>query len=439
MDAERGPQRDDSGHDSSHGDTGHGDTGDGDTGQGTRAQRQLARDEPDGAHVASAVTRAGPAPATPGRPGAPRTPEEVKQAAAKLAPDLYRTVTQGTVTVDHLAQAQRIAQRYPELKAESRVLKQLGKDRYAEQTGDPIRTEYWCAKEYGGVVLTDSGRLLSVLNSSRRDLVVMELMVKQLAHDVERVFVKRSPRERVESVDLLYSVATRVMSAADIAADPGREPAALEDALAVMRTEWSLARRRAYLLIQRQARFEYFFGVILGLGFALGLFALVGALAADLWSNQLAVPAFLAATMAGSVGALISVLQRMSPEEEPRAGRMRRELVLDYTAPRWQKIIIGSARPLVGGVFAAVVYFALLGGLLTMQGPTTTTQDTPATFAFFALLGFVAGFSERFATDILERAGAAASPAGQKLPQDATDDGLDAGLDTASAPGSPSA
>jgi hypothetical protein len=39
-----------------------------------------------------------------------------------------------------------------------------------------------------------------------------------------------------------------------------------------------------------------------------------------------------------------------------------------------------------------------------MANPNSPDQ-TSATFAFFAVIGFASGFSERLATDILERAG----------------------------------
>lgn len=50
----------------------------------------------------------------------------------------------------------------------------------------------------------------------------------------------------------------------------------------------------------------------------------------------------------------------------------------------------------------AVAYFTLLTGSLA-TGATTSTG--PQSFAFFALAGFAAGLSERFATDMLERSG----------------------------------
>lgn len=351
--------------------------------------------------------------------------DPVHAAARQRAPDLYHVATHGPVSFQHIAQARRIRQLRPELRAESRLLERLLEERYLEAEHDGIRSEYWCQRAYGGCALTTKGRLHSVLNTFASELVVLEGSLRQLARDVDRVFADPgAANQRDEALETLYSVMARVMATADVLADTDAAPAAREEALVAVRAEWALARRRTSILIQRQARFEYLGGVALGLVLTLALFAGLGALAAVHWPNQIAAPAFLAATLAGSVGALVSVVQRMASGD----------LVLDYTAARWQKTLIGAARPLVGGIFAAVVQFALLGGLLTMQGSMSSAQNTPATFAFFALTGFAAGFSERFATDILERAGATLTSQEKKAGETTAPSAAPGPGETASAP-----
>jgi hypothetical protein len=358
-------------------------------------------------------------------PGEP--PDPVRASARQRVPDLYHVATHGPVSFQHIAQARRIRQLRPELRAESRLVERMLEERYLEAEEDGIRSEYWCQKAYGGCALTTKGRLHSVLNTFARELVVLEGSIRQLARDVDRVFDDPGcASQREEALETLYSVMARVMATADLFADTDTSPAAREEALVAVRAEWSLAQRRTAILIQRQARFEYLGGVALGLVLTLALFAGLGALAAVHWPNQIAAPAFLAATLAGSVGALVSVVQRMASGD----------LVLDYTAARRQKTLIGAARPLVGAIFAAVVQFALLGGLLTMQGSMSSAQNTPATFAFFALTGFAAGFSERFATDILERAGATLTSQDSKAKaSEAVNAPATAPGETASAPG----
>ena len=77
-------------------------------------------------------------------------------------------------------------------------------------------------------------------------------------------------------------------------------------------------------------------------------------------------------------------------------------LVLDFTAPKYQKIALGALRPIVGAIFAAVVCLAIIGGFLAVEA--RTGKDASISLAFFAVAGFAAGFSERLATDVLDRA-----------------------------------
>jgi hypothetical protein len=86
-------------------------------------------------------------------------------------------------------------------------------------------------------------------------------------------------------------------------------------------------------------------------------------------------------------------------------------LLIDFTAPKQQKIALGALRSIVGAVFGAVVYFAVIGGLLAVEA--RTGKDASITVAFFAVAGFAAGFSERFATDVLQRASSGVLPTTQ--------------------------
>ena len=94
--------------------------------------------------------------------------------------------------------------------------------------------------------------------------------------------------------------------------------------------------------------------------------------------------------LGGGMGALVSVLQRMSSGKlhlEPKAaGRML--------------MTFGAVRPLLGAVFGMLVFAAMEGGLI----PSVEIPDGSGhAAAFFGTLGFVAGFNERFAPDMLAR------------------------------------
>jgi hypothetical protein len=320
--------------------------------------------------------------------------------ARALVPDLAAVIDSGPVGFEHIVQARRVRQLHKKYGPQSRELEREVREKFVAQEGTALASQYYCTVAYGGCARAVDGRIFSVLNTYVADLVVLEGTIKQWARDAVKVFAASDKADQRQDIsETLYSVLTRVMATADVMAATDTTPEARHEAVQSIHAEWSLARKRTASLIQREARFEYFGGVLIGALITLGLFSILGAVAAEHWPNQISAPSLLAASLSGTVGAVVSVGQRMSTGD----------LVLDFTASRTQKILLGSLRPLVGGTFATVVQFALLGGLLTMQGPEDT-QNTPASFAFFALAGFAAGFSERLATDILERAGAMLVP-----------------------------
>lgn len=100
----------------------------------------------------------------------------------------------------------------------------------------------------------------------------------------------------------------------------------------------------------------------------------------SLWGPN--VEALLLCTGAGSVGALVSVLSRMSLGDE--------RFTIDFEVGRPLLRRLGLYKPFVGSVFSVATYFLLAGGLL----PTQTASGDP--MFFYGIIGFLAGFSERF-------------------------------------------
>jgi hypothetical protein len=100
-----------------------------------------------------------------------------------------------------------------------------------------------------------------------------------------------------------------------------------------------------------------------------------------------------AALIAGVFGAVVSVIQRIN------AGKFS----LEYDVGRPYAFFLGGLRPLIGGAFALAISSAFLGGLLQLP-----VADKPEGVLAYVVVGFVAGFSERWAQDTL----AAALPSG---------------------------
>jgi hypothetical protein len=157
--------------------------------------------------------------------------------------------------------------------------------------------------------------------------------------------------------------------------------------------EGELKRAERYIerSMQNQAQLEYFLGMLWSW---LALVALFGALAgvAGLQDRlTLMKEPLVLAAIAGGLGAVVSVMQRMT------SGRLR----LAAEGGRRTMHILGAIRPVLGAILGVVLVVFILGKLMPFDGKTATT----ATLPYFVGLAFVAGFSERFAQDMLSSAG----------------------------------
>jgi hypothetical protein len=134
---------------------------------------------------------------------------------------------------------------------------------------------------------------------------------------------------------------------------------------------------------QRYARLTYMIGMLLGV--------FVAAVAALLLVVLPMVPSRLGLVfIAGALGAIVSVLQRLT------SGRL---FVTVEDGPG-TLMLLGALRPLLGGLLGMALYaFVKAGIFVALTPPRGGTVDEPY---FVAALGFLAGFSERFAKDSLD-------------------------------------
>ena len=100
------------------------------------------------------------------------------------------------------------------------------------------------------------------------------------------------------------------------------------------------------------------------------------------WNHNVRV--LLLCTGAGAVGALVSVLSRMSSGKNDK-------FTVDFEVGRPLLRRLGIYKPLVGSVFGLALYFLLISGILMTRAPSQKN-----TIYFYTIIAFLAGFSERF-------------------------------------------
>jgi hypothetical protein len=161
--------------------------------------------------------------------------------------------------------------------------------------------------------------------------------------------------------------------------------------LACFEGELKRAERYIERSMQNQAQLEYFLGMLWSWLVLVGLFGALAGVAELQGRLTLMKEPLVLAAIAGGLGAVVSVMQRMT------SGRLR----LAAEGGRRTMHILGAIRPVLGAILGVVLVVFILGKLMPFDGKVVTT----ATLPYFVGLAFVAGFSERFAQDMLSSAG----------------------------------
>jgi len=181
----------------------------------------------------------------------------------------------------------------------------------------------------------------------------------------------------------LVSIADRDLSVSDLAIVLGSQAREFAEANAFYAGN---AKRLSYA--------HYFWGMIFGVIcngiLAFGAAEFIMHAVPYFWpgiaiSNNYSARAF-ACVIAGAIGALLSVLLRMSGDKF----ELSAEMGFLKTA------LIGSFRPFIGAVSGLVLFFAFSAGFVNFFSTNTGSPNTNNFFAL-GLLALLSGFSERFA------------------------------------------
>jgi hypothetical protein len=246
----------------------------------------------------------------------------------------------------------------------------------------------WCSHIESAVALTQKKRLRGALGPlwgfhRETDWSTQDFPeVAEQLHRCDELAVRanavlKSVRQRI-CMQLVFASASHLLSLVDARAGSTSETA-VADAVAKESAAIDKAEGYYHEAANGQAQMAYFAGMAMVTA-VLSIFAAVYLTLA--WATPVA------ALIAGAVGAVVSVVQRIN------SGKF--ELATDVGG---YPCFLGGLRPLIGGAFAMAISFAFSGGLLHL--PVAAGESTDNRRLALLVLGFVAGFSERWAQDTL--------------------------------------
>jgi hypothetical protein len=202
-----------------------------------------------------------------------------------------------------------------------------------------------------------------------------------------------APYDRRLCQNMVFSVVEEAFRMLD--ADPEQQDEGCVEALAGRLRE---AEEFMLRCAARRAQSHYLKGVLLGgAAIAIGLAAVTAVLVGTAGHIKPVPRTLLLVAMAGAAGAAISVPMRMT------SGSFRMNLpTLNAEMKGTDLHLVGALRPLMGLVLALASYAVVLAGLVPMKGGGGQLKQT----ALHVSIGFLAGFTERFAQDMFVRSGA---------------------------------
>jgi len=269
-----------------------------------------------------------------------------------------------------------------------------------ERRHGEIVSAYWCSNVESAVALTERPRLRGWMSPTwgfhrESDWATQSSPeVAAALHRCDELAVRANTvltgvRQRI-CMQLVVASASHLLSLVDARANSTDEVAT---AAALKQERAAIDDAETYYkgAANGQAQMVYFGGMAI---VAILLSIIAGIWLAISWATPVA------ALIAGAIGAVVSVIQRIN----------NGKFTLDYDIGGPYAFFLGGLRPLIGGTFAMAISFAFTGGLLHL--PVAANESTDSRRLALLVLGFLAGFSERWAQDTLT----ALLPAGHEAP-----------------------
>jgi len=268
--------------------------------------------------------------------------------------------------------------------------------RFEAHHGDVV-SAYWCSHIESGIALTEKPRRFGLRPriAFHRETDWATKHAPEIAAELHRLdelairarTVLSGVREEI-CLHLVANSAAHLLSLADEASEP-ENARALNKALAEERARIDQVEAYYKEAANGQAEIVYF----AGMATVAVLVSVLGGLALfthNLLHNE-TYHVGIVALIAGALGAVISVIQRITNSTFP----------VDYDIGRAYAFFLGGLRPLIGGTLAIAITYVFDSGILHLPIASTSTHDEHLALV---VVGFLAGFSERWAQDTLATA-----------------------------------
>jgi hypothetical protein len=261
-----------------------------------------------------------------------------------------------------------------------------------EEEHGKIVDAYWCSTDPSGVALTvkrrplmfpDVVRLHWATDWTTRDkpkLMNLLYRAESIAVRVHEVLRDTSQRLAMQS---LFTVFSHLLGFSET--DRAHNDRAVAEIDRQTRVELKGIESYYQRAAVRSGQIVYIGGMLLGT-LPLVLLVVLALVLKLADSNDTAVRIGLFCFATGGVGALMSVMSRMT------SNRVR----VDWEFGKDTLRTLGALRPFVGGVFGLMTFFALKSGVVALD-----IANSSKSAYFYILFAFAAGFSERLAQDML--------------------------------------
>jgi hypothetical protein len=263
--------------------------------------------------------------------------------------------------------------------------------RFEERNG-PIVSSYWCSTEASAVALTIKRRPLILPDvvrlhwatdwAARENPKLMTLLYRCESLSVRVHEVLRDTSQRL-AMQSLFTVISFLLGFSET--ERCRDERAVAEVNRTAREHLKRIETYYHDAALRSGQIVYVAGMLLGM-VPVAVLLVLALLLKLVDASNVSARTALFCFAAGSVGALVSVMSRLS------SNKVR----VDWEFGKDTLRTLGSLRPFVGGIFGLMTFFALKSGVVALDVLNSSKSNY-----FYVLFSFAAGFSERLAQDML--------------------------------------